>query len=89
MLAGRGSVVLYDTLLKPGANLSDLSLVMKGEVLPPDTLWEGSPCRRSPERENPLAPRKLLIRPLMESKPANDRVAPRHAAISRVAASAG
>lgn len=28
---GAGSVVLYDTTLKPGVMLSDLSLVMKGE----------------------------------------------------------
>lgn len=68
---GAGSVVLYDTVLKPGVNLRDLSLVMKGEVLPPDTRWEGSPCRHSHERENPLAPRNLAAGPKPETDPAD------------------
>jgi len=85
---GAGSVVLYDTLLKPGANLSDLSLVMKGEVLPPDTLWEGSPCRRSPERESPLAPSKLLASLEIESKATGVRVGRHLSDISGVAAGA-
>jgi len=57
---GNGSVVLYDTVLQSSVTLSDLSLVMKGEVLPENTRWEGSPCRRSPERENPLGPHKAV-----------------------------
>jgi non-ribosomal peptide synthetase-like protein len=42
---GGGSLVLYDTCMKPGAMLGDLSLLMKGETLPPQTGWEGIPAR--------------------------------------------
>lgn len=48
---GRGStvgidaVVLYDTRIEEGASLGDLSLLMKGEVLPAGSTWEGSPAR--------------------------------------------
>ncbi len=85
---GAGSVVLYDTILKPGANLSDLSLVMKGEVLPQDTRWEGSPCRRSPEREDPLTPSSSFVSPEMVSKPADDGIAQQRPAIVCIAAGA-
>jgi non-ribosomal peptide synthetase-like protein len=43
---GAGSLVLYDTRMEPGASLGDLSLLMKGEVLPAGTSWEGIPARR-------------------------------------------
>jgi non-ribosomal peptide synthetase-like protein len=42
---GAGSVVLYDSRLEEAAVLGDLSLVMKGESLPANTCWEGSPAR--------------------------------------------
>jgi non-ribosomal peptide synthetase-like protein len=42
---GAGAVVLYDSQLEEGSTLLDLSLVMKGESLPADTRWEGSPAR--------------------------------------------
>ena len=42
---GAGSLVLYDTRMEPGAELGDLSLLMKGEVLPAWTKWEGIPAR--------------------------------------------
>ncbi len=41
---GAGSLVLYDTRLEEGAALGDLSLLMKGEVLPAGTSWEGIPA---------------------------------------------
>ncbi len=44
---GACSVVLYDTRLGEGAILEELSLVMKGESLPPFTRWHGSPARRA------------------------------------------
>jgi non-ribosomal peptide synthetase-like protein len=44
---GAGSLVLYDSRMEPGATLGPLSLLMKGEVLPPRTGWEGIPARRS------------------------------------------
>lgn len=43
---GESAVVLYDTEMKPGSGLGALSLLMKGESLPPDTHWEGSPAVR-------------------------------------------
>ncbi|HWX20434.1 MAG TPA: Pls/PosA family non-ribosomal peptide synthetase [Candidatus Binatia bacterium] len=42
---GAGSLVLYDTRMEDGAALGDLSLLMKGEVLPPGTRWVGIPAR--------------------------------------------
>ncbi|SPE59315.1 hypothetical protein SBV1_3110002 [Verrucomicrobia bacterium] len=46
---GAGSLVLYDTRMETGAALGDLSLLMKGEVLPAGTAWEGVPARRRVE----------------------------------------
>ena len=43
---GAGSLVLYDTQMEDGASLGDLSLLMKNEVLPARTQWEGIPARR-------------------------------------------
>ena len=41
------NVVLYDTAMQPGSTLGGLSLLMKGETLPPDTHWEGTPARKA------------------------------------------
>ncbi len=43
---GAGTLVLYDTRMEQGASLGDLSLLMKGEVLPARTSWEGIPARK-------------------------------------------
>jgi non-ribosomal peptide synthetase-like protein len=52
---GAGSLVLYDTRIEEGAALGDLSLLMKGEVLPAGTRWEGIPARRgAPDRLPPI-----------------------------------
>jgi non-ribosomal peptide synthetase-like protein len=51
---GAGSTVLYDTFLGDGSSLEDLSLVMKGEVLPAGTAWTGIPAipaAKTPEAE--------------------------------------
>lgn len=40
---GNHAVVLYDSLVQRGTKLAPLSLVMKGEVLPPFTSWSGIP----------------------------------------------
>ncbi len=42
---GGQAVVLYDTEMKEWSSLGSLSLLMKGETLPPGTCWEGSPAR--------------------------------------------
>jgi carbonic anhydrase/acetyltransferase-like protein (isoleucine patch superfamily) len=39
-------VVLHDAEVQDGAALGELSLVMKGERLPPGTRWQGTPARR-------------------------------------------
>ncbi len=40
---GNHAVVLYDTQMQRGSKVAHLSLVMKGEVLPPFTSWFGIP----------------------------------------------
>lgn len=45
---GAGSVVLYDSEMGDGARLDALSLLMKGERLPPRTAWVGSPASTRP-----------------------------------------
>ena len=42
---GAASLVLYDTRMEKGASLGTLSLLMKGETLPPGTNWQGVPAR--------------------------------------------
>ncbi|MDE2445681.1 MAG: amino acid adenylation domain-containing protein [Alphaproteobacteria bacterium] len=42
---GAGSTVLYDTHLGDGAKIGPLTLVMKGEELPSDSAWVGSPAQ--------------------------------------------
>lgn len=42
---GNMAVVLYDTEMKTGVNLGPMSLLMKGETLPPFTRWHGIPTR--------------------------------------------
>jgi non-ribosomal peptide synthetase-like protein len=51
---GAGALVLYDTDVKEEASLDDLSLLMKGEVLPARTAWTGIPA--IPAREEQLTP---------------------------------
>ncbi len=42
---GSLAIVLYDAVVGDGAELGDLSVLMKGESLAPATAWEGSPAR--------------------------------------------
>ncbi len=42
---GNMTVVLYDTEMQRGASLGALSVLMKGEVLPPYSHWSGIPTR--------------------------------------------
>ncbi|MGW6659507.1 Pls/PosA family non-ribosomal peptide synthetase [Rhodococcus sp. NPDC055024] len=41
---GTRSIILYDTIIGEQASLSPLSLLMKGEELPPKTSWRGIPA---------------------------------------------
>jgi non-ribosomal peptide synthetase-like protein len=45
---GAGTLALYDTVMEDGAALGDLSLLMKGEVLPAGSKWQGIPAQRMP-----------------------------------------
>jgi non-ribosomal peptide synthetase-like protein len=49
---GAGSLVLYDTQMEDGSSLGDLSLLMKGEVLPAGTKWQGIPARPEPPSDS-------------------------------------
>jgi len=42
---GAGSTVLYDTHLGDGSKIGPLTLVMKGEEIPSDSDWVGSPAQ--------------------------------------------
>lgn len=42
---GRDSIVLYDTQMEPDSKLGSLSLLMKGETLPANSVWEGCPAQ--------------------------------------------
>ena len=46
--AGNMSVILYDSRMGAGSSIGSLSLLMKGESLPPETHWEGIPVRKKP-----------------------------------------
>jgi non-ribosomal peptide synthetase-like protein len=50
---GEGSVVLYGSQMEDGAQLGSLSLLMKGEILPAGTRWEGNPAAASERRAPP------------------------------------
>jgi non-ribosomal peptide synthetase-like protein len=49
---GNMSVVLYDSAMGEGSSIGSLSLLMKGESIPPHTHWEGIPIQRC-ERGGP------------------------------------
>jgi non-ribosomal peptide synthetase-like protein len=66
---GNMAVVLYDTEMQSGSALGPLSVLMKGETLPPLTHWHGIPCERIPDagastRDKPIDDRMFLPRQL-------------------------
>jgi acetyltransferase-like isoleucine patch superfamily enzyme len=42
---GNMTVILYDTEMQEGASIGSLSLLMKGETVPPQSRWEGIPIK--------------------------------------------
>lgn len=46
---GNSSAILYDTIMEDNSTLGSLSLLMKGEVLPANTHWEGIPAQSVPD----------------------------------------
>ena len=62
---GADAVVLYDARMETGATLGALSLLMKGEVLPRATRWEGTParaCRDASSVREPRSARAATLR---------------------------
>jgi non-ribosomal peptide synthetase-like protein len=66
---GNMAVVLYGTEMKAGSNLGPLSVLMKGEMLPAGSSWQGTPCEPvgapaarapSPEPVKPISPDLIL-----------------------------
>jgi len=45
---GTGSTVLYETTIGEFSQLRPLTLVMKGESIPPHTVWSGIPAQHTP-----------------------------------------
>ncbi len=43
---GNMAIILYDTQMGEGSSLAPMSLLMKGETVPPDSHWAGIPTRR-------------------------------------------
>jgi non-ribosomal peptide synthetase-like protein len=69
-VVGASAIVLYDSVMEPGASLDDLSMLMKGETLPANTAWQGSPARRRKLNPGTGRPKQWLA-----SVPANGRAA--------------
>ena len=70
---GERSVVLYDSEMKAGARLGNLSLLMKGEVLAEGSEWEGSPAQPVQRVEAILSPqakskRHMVVQPRQNLK---------------------
>lgn len=72
---GNMAVVLYGTEMRAGSNLGPLSVLMKGEMLPEGTRWQGTPCEplaartvRAPEAVKPLSTESILDPQLKPSK---------------------
>ncbi len=58
---GALSLVLYDTTMQAGSSLGDLSLLMKNELLPAGTAWEGIPARPADEAAPPTTDTDPLL----------------------------
>jgi carbonic anhydrase/acetyltransferase-like protein (isoleucine patch superfamily) len=70
---GEQSVVLYDSEMKAGARLGNLSLLMKGEVLSEGSKWEDSPAQPMLRVEAILSPqakskRLMVVQPRQSLK---------------------
>jgi non-ribosomal peptide synthetase-like protein len=50
---GNMAIVLYDTTMELGSSLAPLSVLMKGETLPPLSRWYGVPTQQMPDRPRP------------------------------------
>ncbi|MCZ2805007.1 amino acid adenylation domain-containing protein [Modestobacter sp. VKM Ac-2983] len=78
---GDKSVVLYGATVEEDATIADLSLVMKGEVLPPGTSWSGIPAQKVgrapastlPVRDDPAIDTTALDNPAVDNPTTESR----------------
>ncbi len=52
---GTATIILYDSVIGDHAQLRPLTVVMKGEFIPPHTVWGGAPARRG-STQSPAQP---------------------------------
>ncbi len=62
---GNMAVVLYGTEMQPGAVLGPLSVLMKGETLPPLTHWHGIPCEPIAVSDQSSNERNTFVGPVL------------------------
>jgi acetyltransferase-like isoleucine patch superfamily enzyme len=48
---GTSAIILYDSTVGEFARLGPLTVVMKGEYIPPHTTWSGAPAKRTASAE--------------------------------------
>ena len=51
---GTAAIILYDSVIGDFAQLGPLTVVMKGEFIPPHTIWSGAPARRGSAQDAAL-----------------------------------
>lgn len=51
---GTATIILYDSVIGDYARLGPLTVVMKGEFIPPHTVWSGAPARRATAQDAAL-----------------------------------
>ncbi len=51
---GTAAIILYDSVIGDYARLGPLTVVMKGEYIPPHTVWSGAPARRATAQDAAL-----------------------------------
>jgi non-ribosomal peptide synthetase-like protein len=77
---GNMAVVLYDTEMQPGSTIGPLSLLMKGETLPPGTRWLGIPTAQvavsAPAAEAATAPVAAEARPKAKARSSSPEIQP-------------
>jgi carbonic anhydrase/acetyltransferase-like protein (isoleucine patch superfamily) len=77
---GNMAVVLYDTEMQPGSTIGPLSLLMKGETLPPGTRWLGIPTAQvpasAPPAEAAAAPAAAEARPKAKARSSSPEIQP-------------
>jgi non-ribosomal peptide synthetase-like protein len=68
---GNMAVVLYGTEMQSGSNLGPLSVLMKGEILPAATRWQGTPCEPLSSHRDRMsdAIKTISTAPILDAQP--------------------